>query len=208
MLKFDKKTWTIVGLGGVVAVVTAALVVQWKHAALGRQVSRNVTRFLTDHGAQLRDGVLSGGVVSVPMKQNAAINATIVQMLNAVADQLDRGGAAEGGESDDDDLKNPGYNSQRQAPPKSDNKPSPVAKRKSKRDGCQSPSEVPDDGGYGAMNGKKGGGSGSGDFSYNPNEFAPVRGPGGNKPPKNVDLFADDGDVGPVDADDGKGDFQ
>lgn len=91
--KLDTKTWVILGLTGATLVLGTVIFTQCKHAALGKQVSRNVTKFLTDHGAQIRDGVISGGVVTTPMRLNTAINATVAQMLTATAEQI----AAEGG---------------------------------------------------------------------------------------------------------------
>jgi len=84
------KWWLPWVLGGIATTATAALVIQWKHASLGRQVSRNVVGFLIDHGAKVEDGVISGGVVAAPLKVNSAVMATISEMLRAVGQQLDK----------------------------------------------------------------------------------------------------------------------
>jgi len=90
----DWKTWLLLGTVGVAGVTAAALAIQWNHASLGRQVSRNVVRFLTDHGGMVSNGIISGGLVQTPLKLNTAVNATVVSMLNNMADQL--GGGEEG----------------------------------------------------------------------------------------------------------------
>jgi len=92
MKKVDTKTWIIIGLGGVTVIASYALFSQWKHASLGRQVRRNVVRFLKDHGAVVQNGVMTGGVVQQPMKVDTAVNATVIQMLNGVADQMEAAG--------------------------------------------------------------------------------------------------------------------
>jgi hypothetical protein len=86
--KWDWKTWTMVALGGAAVVASAAFVMQSKHAALGRQVHRNVTRFHVDQGSQVHNGIISGGLVSTPMKTNTAVNSTIISMLNNYADMI------------------------------------------------------------------------------------------------------------------------
>lgn len=91
--KIDTKTWVIIGLSGVTVVAGFALFSQWKHATLGRTVRRSVVRFLKDHGAVVQNGVITGGVVQQPLKIDTAVNATVVQMLNGVADQMERGGS-------------------------------------------------------------------------------------------------------------------
>ena len=84
--KIDTKTWVIIGLGGVTVVAGFALFSQWKHATLGRKVRRSVVRFLKDHGSVVQSGIVTGGVVQQPLKIDTAVNATVVQMLNGVAD--------------------------------------------------------------------------------------------------------------------------
>ncbi|MDR3542374.1 MAG: hypothetical protein P4L69_15645 [Desulfosporosinus sp.] len=90
--KIDTKSWVIIGLGGVAVVASYALFSQWKHASLGRQVRRSVVRFLKDNGSIVQHGLISGGVMDQPMKVDTAVNATVVQMLNSVADQIARHG--------------------------------------------------------------------------------------------------------------------
>jgi len=86
--KIDLKLWATIALSGVVVVTGAALVSQWKYASIGRQVSRNVLRFLIDNGAKVENGTIHGGVVPVPMKIGTAVNSAVSQMLNAVSKQM------------------------------------------------------------------------------------------------------------------------
>ena len=94
--KIDTKTWVIIGLGGVTVVAGFALFSQWKHATLGRKVRRSVVRFLKDHGSVVQNGIVTGGVVQQPLKIDTAVNATVVQMLNGVADQMEGGAGGMG----------------------------------------------------------------------------------------------------------------
>ena len=84
----DWKIWAIVGFAGVALIAGAAFAMQANNAALGRQVHRNVTRFLVDHGSQVSHGIITGGMVATPMKTNVAVNSTIVSMLNNMAEQI------------------------------------------------------------------------------------------------------------------------
>ena len=196
------------GLGGATIVTTAALVVQWRYASLGRQVSRNVTKFLKDHGAQVRDGVISGGVVAAPLKVNAAVNATVVQMLNAVADQLEEESPNDG---PDEYIDNPTYVRQRKLTTKKGStrpktrrsvgkqtdvlgKIKPSARNPAHPMG-NSPlgiGQPPDDGGYGNEKQHE-------TKDYDPNEFSPKR---GTRPPEKSVFTDDEVTVGPVDDDD------
>lgn len=208
--KWDLKTWAIVALGSVAVVAGAAFVMQSKHAAIGRQVHRNVTKFLVDHGSQVHNGIISGGLVSTPMKTNVAVNSTVVSMLNSFADQMDqnpgmaaggspemrqeqqvstgiggvggRGGQGGGGDGMGSSLRpTPGT-------------PQPAGGSSSSPRGSKPPASViinpteslRDDGGYGRQEGRTGDVQGA---EYNPEEFTP-RGP---KPSGDVDLFAGDG---------------
>jgi hypothetical protein len=203
MKKWDMKTWVIVALGGVAVVAGAAFIMQSKHAALGRQVHRNVTKFLVDHGSQVHSGIISGGLVSTPMKTNVAVNSTVVSMLNSFADQMAQnspiGGA--GGSSPDMQQEQPvstgiggvqGRNASgsdlrpRQGSPQPVSSSSPRG-TKPPADVVRNPTEtLGDDGGYGQQGGRTGDVKGS---EYNPEEFTPR----GQKPSENVDLFAGDG---------------
>lgn len=88
MFNFGWKTWLTVALGGTSILLVCAMLSQWRYATLGKQVSRNVVKFLTDHGAHVDGGIVSGGVVTVPLKVNTAVNSTILQMLEAVTGQM------------------------------------------------------------------------------------------------------------------------
>lgn len=194
--KWDLKTWAIVALGGAAVVAGAAFVMQAQHAALGRQVHRNVTKFLVDHGSQVHSGIISGGLVSTPMKTNIAVNSTVVSMLNSFADQMDQGspgspdmqqeqqvttgmGGVQGrGQGQPGSALHAPVGAPQPSPPKGAKPPAAVVRN---------PTEVArDDGGYGQQSGRTGNVQGT---EYNPEEFTP-RGP---KPSGDVDLFAGDG---------------
>lgn len=182
--------WVFAVLGGVSTVATIAFVSQAKYAALGRQVQRNVLRFLMDHGAKTTSGVISGGIVKVPMKTTAAVNATVAGMLNKFADQMGVGQTEEGDQ--EDEIPAP---KKRSAAARG---PSPAPAKASPRraaaaatdDSDMTISDKMDDGGGFS----KEGGSGrtrkdptscsTGD--YDPDEFKPDT---SRKPADDVDLF-------------------
>lgn len=209
--KWDVKTWAIVGLGGAAVVLGAAFLMQSKHAALGRQVHRNVTKFLVDHGSQVHSGIISGGLVSTPMKTNIAVNSTVVSMLNSFADQMDQNpGGVAGGSPDMQQEQQvstgmggvqgrSGATSQdgmgsALRPPVGAPQPAGVSGGGSSPRGSKAPASivrnptevVSDDGGYGQQEGRSSNVQG---LEYNPDEFTP-RGP---KPSSDINLFAGDG---------------
>lgn len=217
--KIDTKTWIIIGLGGVTVVAGYALFSQWKHASLGRQVRRNVVRFLKDHGAVAQNGIMTGGVVQQPMKVDTAVNATVIQMLNSVADQMAAGGGVPRPPLDDEDLgavgMNPatamdGYATYASMPPprvhnKSPGKRSPIKgsvtksprqQRKGTRAGATpaSPLEVSktfrDDGGYSVGAGRGGRGGQRSSASFEYNPDDMV--PKGKHAPQRKSVFTDD----------------
>ena len=77
----DWKFWGLIGCCGLAAVTTVAYVSQAKNASIGRQVKRNVLQWLQTTGTTVDKGVVSGGVVSMPMTEMAAVIATINAML-------------------------------------------------------------------------------------------------------------------------------
>ena len=77
----DWKFWGLIGCCGLAAVTTVAYVSQAKNASIGRQVKRNVLQWLKTTGTTVDKGVVSGGVVSMPMTEMAAVIATINAML-------------------------------------------------------------------------------------------------------------------------------
>lgn len=215
--KLDWKTWTLIGLGSTTAVVTAALFIQWKHAAVGRQVSKNVVRFLTDYGSQVNNGVMSGGVLAQPMKVNTAVNAVIVQMLNKVADELNEHGFGDKKKGSSSRARTEDHGEDDSAPvytrtparresrkkdegavpvvpkPSKKTKPRGHGKRDARAKDDKSPLEIghpPDDGGYGNNPTQNG-------HEYNVDEFR-SQATGGARPPQNAKLFSDDEAVGPV----------
>lgn len=220
---FDWKTWALIGFGGTTVIFGTALVTQWDSASLGRQVSRNVKRFLRDTGSQISNGMITGGRLKTPMKVNTAINALIVQMLNEAFDEIEQRGGAVGGVGPsssgqkDDDIEYPTYTS---APPprvsassmvggegglkrqKAVSVSAPVStrmasERKKKRTSahCMEVSKLMvDDGGYGDSPGGRSGSRSKSSFEYNPNEFSPAGRQGGACPRKSV--FTDDEGAG------------
>lgn len=79
----DWKTILLIAVGGVAVLSSGMIIYQNHYAALGKQVHRNVLRFLTDNGAKCENGVVSGGIVKSPMRTNAAINTTISTLLES-----------------------------------------------------------------------------------------------------------------------------
>ena len=200
----DTKTWVIIGLGGVAVAGGLILASQWKHAALGRQVRRNVVRFLRDSGAVVHSGVVSGGVVRQPMKVDGAVNATIVQLLNLKADEMANGG----GVARQDPAAEDSYQTYAQSPPPPARKPSrapvtprtprtPTARKTGKRGAPPaSPLEISkqfqDDGGYGDA--ARSGTSRSGaSFEYNADDIIPQH--GAHKPSEKMIFSDDEGDA-------------
>lgn len=205
--KWDWKTWAVVALGGAAVVAGAAFVMQSKHAAVGRQVHRNVTKFLVDHGSKVNGGIISGGLVSTPMKTNIAVNSVIVSMLNNYNEMLDQNPGAAGSGSPEmhsEEQVTTGKGGvqgrigqgQGNAPGAAlrpiSGAPQPVSSASGRAKSpsatvIRNPSEVAsDDGGYGSQTGR------TGDVKvgeYNAAEFAPQ----GTKPSGDVDLFAGDG---------------
>ena len=190
--KWDWKSWALVGLGGAVVIAGAAFVSQAKHASLGRQVHRNVTKFLIDNGARIDEGVISGGMVSIPMKTSIAVNSTVVSLLNMFTDQS--GGRPPVNPSMTmaaEDRAAPPSRRQEERDARGEPASAPPAVRPGPRGrggrgppaNARAPSDSPDDGDFKSREGKK-----CQDTTYNPLEFAPQ----GGKPPENVDLFADD----------------
>lgn len=89
MKKFDKKTIGLIAVCGVAAVALIGFLKHARYAALGRQVERNVIRFLIDNGSIVDNGMVHGGILKVPLKMHMAVNSVVVMMLNAFADSLD-----------------------------------------------------------------------------------------------------------------------
>ena len=211
--KWDMKTWALVALGGAAVIAGAAFVMQAKHAALGRQVHRNVTKFLADHGSQVHNGIISGGLVSTPMKTNIAVNSTVVSMLNNYADMLDQNpslvpgapgsGSPEmrqeeqvstgiggvGGRQDPAAGRNPGGPGSALRPASGSPQPMSPSTRAahSTAEAVFNPTEtMRDDGGYGEHTERAADVKAS---EYNPEEFTPR----GAKPSGDIDLFKSDG---------------
>jgi hypothetical protein len=206
MLKIGWKSWTLIFLGGVTALMAYTLVSQWKHASLGRQISRNVTKFLIDHGSHVEGDVISGGMVSVPLKMHAAVNATVLQMLAGLEQQISAAQPArppqeQGQAAELEGLGDPVYSPQRSrsAPmsspqgkrqaSSSSSVPatlhSATARRSSSRGAPASPQRCTppqDDGGFTSSERKLE------DYEFNPNEF------GGKKTPQASveDMLKDD----------------
>ncbi len=78
------KTIGLLAIGGVAIASTTALVLQWKHASLGRHISGEVVDFLKLHGATVNDGQIFGGPVRVSMPVRAAVVNTIEAIIGDV----------------------------------------------------------------------------------------------------------------------------
>jgi hypothetical protein len=74
----------LVALGGAAVVASGLLLVQWRHAVVGRRVSRDVVDFLKHHGAAIDGEFIVGGPVSVPMKVDAAVVGTVDTLLRDI----------------------------------------------------------------------------------------------------------------------------
>lgn len=189
MRKWSLQTWAIIALGGVAVIATGAFLMQSKHAALGRQVKRNVTKFLIDNGSRIDNGVISGGMVSIPMKTSIAVNSTVVSMLNVFSDQS--GGARPANPTVT--SESPVITGKHSQPPRAQASSSPQARPSPRTSGHQGasamgsgrlPSSSPDEGGFRSREDKRT----SEVPEYNPEEFV-NKGP---RPPQDCDLFADD----------------
>ena len=199
--KWDWKTWALVAFGSAAVVASAAFLMQSKHAALGRQVHRNVTRFLVNQGSQVHSGIISGGLVSTPMKTSTAVNSTIISMLNTYEDMISQNPAMASGSPDMQQEQQmttgvggvqgrsqQGTGSALRPPPGS---PQPVSASGS----IKAPASIvvnPTDRIRGEANdwaSKTGREATTPPGEYNPEEFTP-RGP---KPSGDADLFAGDG---------------
>jgi len=195
--KWDWKTWTILAFGGAAFIAGTAFLMQSKHAALGRQVHRNVTNFLLNHGSKVHSGIISGGLVSTPMKTNIAVNSTVVSMLNNYDEVLGQTSLPSGGApgmQEEQGITTGIGGVQGRAGPKGlqqqEPSPTPVSPtaRAAKAPAAmvRNPSEIStDDSGYANQSGR----DSSSPSEYDPDEFKR----GGKRPPENVDLFADDG---------------
>jgi hypothetical protein len=180
-------------LGGTAAIAVAAFAFQSRHAALGRQVKRNVTRFLIDNGSEISNGVVSGGFVKTPMKTSTAVNATVASMLNNYAEQLGGPPPSPLLEDPSEDIPQPMAISQTQRPQhhkkvstlsSPSSSPSPRGASRSGRVSMEAPAEInfKDDGGF-----SKAEKVSSEDLEYDANKLCPK----GKRPPQDVDLFAD-----------------
>ena len=79
---FDWKMLLATAAVGVSAVSVIALLTQNSNASLGRQVKRNVIRFLQDSGSTVGNGIIAGGMLKVPMKIDTAVNSVVISMIN------------------------------------------------------------------------------------------------------------------------------
>ena len=181
MLK-GKNKWVVAGIGAVAIAAGAAggyyAYKEAKYAALGHQVHDNVVKFLVDSGASVAGNSISGGIVSKSMTKHAAVNTTVVTMLNAFADQL-------GGKAPNPTLQE-GDEIGVVTTPKSDIPQKPHGRSPGRRatGGVKNPSSSPDDGGYADRESQE---SSPAEATYNPEEFVPK----GERPPPNTDLFKD-----------------
>lgn len=80
--KMDWKTGGLIIAGGACLIVGGVLIMQWRHACVGRKVGKTVLKFLEMHGAKLKHGIISGGPVEAPMPLDAAIVNTVHLMID------------------------------------------------------------------------------------------------------------------------------
>ena len=79
------KTLALVTVGGVAAVSTTLLAMQWKHASLGRKVQNDVVDFLKLHGSVVSDRHISGGFITAP---KLAINEAVISTIETIIKDL------------------------------------------------------------------------------------------------------------------------
>lgn len=72
-------------LGGVAFASTGVLYMQWKHASLGRKLSKDVLEFLVQHGAIVHGKKIMGGPVSVQMETSEAVISTVDTILKDIS---------------------------------------------------------------------------------------------------------------------------
>lgn len=77
----DWKTIGLVALGGAAALAGGAFILQSNDAALGRITRKQALAWLTTHGASASNGVISGGPLGAPMKENQAVVATLLALF-------------------------------------------------------------------------------------------------------------------------------
>lgn len=83
-LKFTWEHGAMLLLGGAAIISSGMLLVQWKHATMGRRVSKDVVTFLQKHGAQINGKKISGGPVTIPMNVDEAVVGTIDTIISDI----------------------------------------------------------------------------------------------------------------------------
>jgi hypothetical protein len=180
LIKTDKgkmgwKGWLLLATSCLAGVSIGAYVIQSKYANVGRQTTRNITRFLESTGAAISGDTISGGIVNEPMKVNTAVNATVISLINAYTEQS-------GGEAPTaNQPKTPKQTTIATPAPA----PAVVNEEKTPPSHLPKLSELPDDGGYAEseMKGRRGNKTVQ---KWDPDDFSPK----GDKPSDDTDLFS------------------
>ena len=85
--KFSWEHIALVALGGAAVVSSGLLMVQWKHAQVGRRVTGDVLDFLQMCDAKVQGKFIVGGPVTVPMKIDDCIVSTVDTMIKDFHDR-------------------------------------------------------------------------------------------------------------------------
>jgi len=68
----------------IAGVMASLLVKQWNYAAVGRNVTNDVVRFLEFHGSTKKKGVIQGGMLNSPMTVSAATTQIVARVLSVM----------------------------------------------------------------------------------------------------------------------------
>lgn len=177
--KLDWKTGGLIIAGGACLIVGGVLIMQWRHACVGRKVGRTVLKFLEMHGAKLDHGIISGGPVETPMPLDAAIVNTVHLMVDDENQMAIGHGGNVTGQSDETPDSEPAPTPAPKQPKKvrATGTSKPTKKPRAPASAPSDPlgfDEPPDEGGYSGPGPKKV------NVSYNPDQFVRK----GERPPE------------------------
>lgn len=82
--KFKWEHGAMIALGGAALITGGMLLMQWKHATMGRKISKDLVAFLKMHGAQVDGDQISGGPITVPMSVDEAVIGTVDTIIRDV----------------------------------------------------------------------------------------------------------------------------
>lgn len=92
--KFPWEYVLLASISGVAALSAGFAFLQWKHASVGRKVSKDVLGLLKGLGATVNKGSISGGPVTVQMPVDVAVTRTVENMIDEVVEIAKRKGKA------------------------------------------------------------------------------------------------------------------